>query len=266
MASLCKTAAAVCLAAVYGLQSEASDTKITYKFKPVVVNDAGYLAANLVRNGKLAVHISDVAKSESIVSALTSTVQSQTNEIVENAVSDSACAALMDNTKLKDIFHYTFEYTDDVSQSSPNYRELLQKALNAGLEVFKKTEYQNDWDKIWKDDAGASLAYLLGANSTTIGCVIGQCTTRTSAVNARQSGDESTTGSAVLFCELSPAALKGKAPFDDEYLDALLARTAKLADMTEEDLKANTNDGTAATAVPTILAAGLVAMLTALSV
>ncbi|CDJ45630.1 SAG family member [Eimeria brunetti] len=267
MASLYRTAAAVCLVGLYGLQSEAAGTTITYKFTPIVVDDAGYVAANLVRNGKLPVHISAVAKDDNLVSTLTETVKTKESKVpVENErdTIDKTCSVLVEPEGLKDIFHYTFEYNDSASKSSPNYRELLQKALEAGLEIFKNAEYQNNWGKIWNDDAGGSLAYLLGANSTTIGCVIGQCTTEKSTNPGGRSSTATPTGNAVLFCTLKPAAQKGEAPFDDEYFTGLIARTAKLADMTEEDLKAPTNDGTAAAAVPTLLAAGLVAVLTAL--
>ncbi|CDJ45639.1 SAG family member [Eimeria brunetti] len=265
MASFYKSAAAVCLVALYGLQSEASGTTITYKFNPVVVDDACYLAANFARNGKLPVHISAVEKDIDIVSALTDKVQTHTTEKVEDAVSDATCSALMEAAKLKDIFHYTFEYTDNAAENSLNYRELLQKALDAGLKVFTKTEYQSQWETIWADDAGGSLAHLLGANSTTIGCVIGQCTTKSSAGGGGRTLTASPTGKAVLFCELKPAADKGKAPFDDEYFKGLVERTAKLTEMAEEDLKAPTNDGIAVPALSTILAAGLVAMLAVVS-
>ncbi|CDJ45633.1 hypothetical protein EBH_0028900 [Eimeria brunetti] len=268
MASLYKTAAAVCLVALHGLQSEAAQTKIKYKFKPVVVDDAAYFAANLVRNGKLPVHISEVAKDNGLVSTLTAEVQSKENEQTfpeEPVTIDDTCSVLVEPDGLKDIFHYTFEYTDNNSKSSPNYRELLQGALDAGLKVFTKTDYQNQWQNIWQDDAGGSLAYLLGANSTTIGCVIGECTTEKSGGDNAKISTATATGKAVLFCELKPEAEKGTAPFDEEYFSGLIVRTAKLADMTEDDLKAPSNVGTAAAAVPTILAACLVATLTAAS-
>ncbi|CDJ45642.1 SAG family member [Eimeria brunetti] len=259
MASLCKTAAAVCLVALYGLQSDAAGKTTTYTFTPEVVDEAGYLAANLVRNGKLPVHISTVTKSETIVSSLKTTVGSKTASKAGEDLSDTTCSGLMEGADLKDIFNHVFDYAN-----GPNYPDLLQTALNKGLEAFKKTDYQNQWEKIWQDDAGANLAYLLGANSTTIGCVIGKCTTETTEGSGERSSSPKLTGKAVLFCELKPPAEKGKAPFDGEYYDGLIARTAKLADMTEEDLKASSNDGTAAAAVPTILAAGFVAMLTAI--
>ncbi|CDJ45637.1 SAG family member [Eimeria brunetti] len=258
MASFYRTTAAVCLVALYVLRSEAKD-QTTYKFKAFNVDDTCYLAANLARNGSLPVHINEVARGESLVSTLKTKVESQENVIEEAAVSDHSCDALVKKEGLKDIFHYTFP-----QQENPNYRELLQAALDAGLAVFTDTKHQNNWQQIWAVDAGASLAYLLGANSTTIGCVIGQCTAATSVVGGGRSA-ATPTGKAVLFCELNPAAQKDQAPFDEEYYDGLIARTAKLVSMTEEDLKAASNDATAATAIPTILSAGVIAMLTVVS-
>ncbi|CDJ45631.1 SAG family member [Eimeria brunetti] len=270
MAPLYKTAAAVCLVALHGLQVQAAQTTIKYKFKPVVTDDAAYFAVNLVRNGKLPVRISEVAKENNLVSTLTEKVQSKEKEKTfsgepEEAVTiDETCSELVEPNGLKDIFHYTFEYEEGVSQKSPNYRELLQAALDEGLKVFTDSQNQNQWETIWQDDDGANLAYLLGANSTAIGCVIGQCTTEKSTTPGGRS-TATPTGKAVLFCELKPAAEKSKAPFDEEYYDGLIARTDKLASMTEEDLKAPSNDATATAAIPTILSAGVVAMLTVAS-
>ncbi|CDJ45626.1 SAG family member [Eimeria brunetti] len=261
MASLYKTAAAVCLVALYGLQSEAADKTIAYKFKALNVDDDAYMAANLVRNGRLAVHISEVAKDESLVTGLQKKVEPNKDLEQRDVTPEDSCKKVMENAGLKDIFHHAFTY-----KASNNYRELFQEALDAGLKVFKPKGYQGNWEEIWTDDDGANLAYLLGSNSTKMGCVIGQCIkVETDNTGGRISTEEQT-GEDFLFCELSPAAEENKAPFDEEYFKGLITRTAKLAEMTEEDLKASTNDGTAATAVPTILAASLVAMVTAISV
>ncbi|CDJ45634.1 SAG family member [Eimeria brunetti] len=278
MASLYKTAAAVCLMALCGLRAEAAG-QTTYKFRPLKVDDAAYFAANLVRNGKLPVHVSEVARDDNIVSTLNEkVVQDEIVKQTEEANEDT-CEELIETLSLKEIFHLSFDYTD-----SPNYRELLQKALDAGLQVFnqisalhlccvvltclsffKRKEYPSQWGDIWEVEAGANLAYLLGSNSTKIGCVIGECVTVASGGEKALPSDETSTGKAALFCKLSPEVEKGSAPFDEEYFTGLVSRTAKLTEMAEEDLKAPSNDGTAAAALPTILAAILVAMLTALS-
>ncbi|CDJ45615.1 hypothetical protein EBH_0008900 [Eimeria brunetti] len=161
-----KTAAAVCLVALSGLQTAAGDT--TYKFKAVDVDE---------------VHINEVVKDESVVSTLKKKVEPTPTVKQVGKASENPRDAVMEANNLKDIFHYTFNYT-----AQPSYPELLQGALDAGLDVFK-----------------------------------------------------------------------------EEYFNALIARTAKLASMTEDDLKAPSNDGTAASAVPTILIAGLLAMLTAVA-
>ncbi|CDJ45627.1 SAG family member [Eimeria brunetti] len=255
-----KSAAATCLVALYALQPVAADPTITYKFKAVNAEDDAYLAAKLVRNGKLPVHISEVAKNEDLVLGLQKKVAPSEDQEEQSGTSSESCQKLMETSGLKDIFHHAFPDSE-----SYNYSELFQEALDQGLAVFKENGYQNKWDKIWKSDAGASLAYLLASNSTMIGCVIGKCIKETTQADSEPHSTEEPTGEDVLFCELRPAADKSKAPFDEEYFNGLIARTDKLASMTEDDLKAPSNDATAAAAVHTILAAGLIAMLVAAS-
>ncbi|CDJ35402.1 uncharacterized protein EMH_0097240 [Eimeria mitis] len=129
------------------------------------------MSVNLARNGKLPVHISEVARDEGLVTALKA-------QVVEDG------------------------------------------ALTGGT----NKEYPKDeaaWGKIWAEEEGSSLAYLLGSTSTTIG---------------------------------------------EEYFNGLIARTTFLKDMTAEDLKTSVEaGGAAAAAVPTVLIAGLLAMLTTIS-
>ncbi|CDJ28252.1 uncharacterized protein EMH_0039250 [Eimeria mitis] len=136
MASFCKTAAAVCLVALGVLQSAAQqDTNeggggsTAYKFKVVDVDEDAYLSANLARNGKLPVHISEVTKDESLVTELTAKVAPEEQQTAQN------CTALI-TTELKERFHYSFEHESE-SEASFDYRQLLQGALEAGLKVFK---------------------------------------------------------------------------------------------------------------------------------
>ncbi|CDJ45618.1 SAG family member [Eimeria brunetti] len=255
---LYKTAAAVCLVALYGLHSEAGTVTTTYKFKAVNVEDDAYFAAKLVRNGKLAVHISEVSKDEDLISELQEKVAPSADLEQQTGTSEVSCNKLMEDSGLKSIFHHAFS-----NVGSYNYHELFQAALDAGITVFKDKGYQNKWNEIWGDADGANLAYLLGANSTKIGCVIGECIKVQTQEDDEPPTTENPTGDAFLFCQLSPAADKNKAPFDEDYFNALTARTAKLAAMTEEDLKAPSNGASATAAIPTILVASLVAMLTA---
>ncbi|CDJ45612.1 SAG family member [Eimeria brunetti] len=269
MAPLYKTATAICLVALSGIRSAAVASEV-YKFEEVQVDDAAYLAANLTRNGKLPVHIEEVTKDEGLVSSLQEKVKkAQTPVVQEREVTKESCEKLMVASNLKDTtFHYTFEYKDP-----PNYSELLQEALKAGLEVFGN-KYPSEWTSIWTADAGASLAYLLWSKSTKIGCVIGKCTkgaapddgvlgSKEGGAEGRVSTGEASAVPAVLFCQLDPAPTKNQAPFDEEYFTGLIARTARLEDMTTDDLKAPTNDDTAAAALPTIMFAGLAAMIAA---
>ncbi|CDJ45613.1 SAG family member [Eimeria brunetti] len=273
MAPLHQIAAAVCLVAFSGLKPASAASQV-YKFEAVQVDDAAYLAANLARNGKLPVHIEEVTKDEGLVSSVQKTVTTTETTVPQGreAIDKESCEALIKASTLKDIFHYTFEYKE-----SPNYRELLQAALEAGLKVFDNNKYPSDWKTVWANDAGGSLAYLLWSKSTNIGCVIGKCTKTAASADGmgdskqrddsgRISSEATQTTPAVLFCQLDPAPTKDQAPFDEEYFTGLITRTAKLADMTADDLKAPTNDAAAAAALPPILSAGLIAMLAAVSV
>ncbi|CDJ34032.1 uncharacterized protein EMH_0058910 [Eimeria mitis] len=254
MASFYKAAAAVCLVALGVLESEAQQDSATYKFKVVEVDEDAYfatykfkvvevdedayLSANLARNGKLPVHISEVTKDESLVTELTEKIEAQ--PAAEN------CTALI-TSELKARFHYSFDHESE-SEASFDYRQLLQEALDAGLTVF----------------------------NTTIGCVIGRCTEVATPEEPEvpellqngAGGSETPEGTlqknAVLFCQLKPAAVKDSAPFDEEYFSGLIERTTQLKDMTKDDLKNSVGNGPVATA-STILIAGLVAMLTAVS-
>ncbi|CDJ54289.1 SAG family member [Eimeria brunetti] len=266
MAPLYRAAGAICLAALCGLKSEALQST-TYKFTAEEVTDEAYVAVNLVRNGKLPVHIEGVARDAGLATSLKAKIET------DEDVAENTCKPL-EIPKLKTMFYHIFD-----SQTAPDYRQLLQDALDEGLEVFKEKKGANTgnaWKEIWATHAGASLAHLLGSNSTAIACVIGKCTTVESdggggggrmSTHLRegrsQPGGDASTEKAALFCELSPAAKADEAPFSEEYYDGLIARTDLLKHMTEDDLKAPSNDGIAPVALPAVLIAGFVAMLTA---
>ncbi|CDJ34028.1 SAG family member [Eimeria mitis] len=259
MASFYRVAATVCLVALCGLQSAAADGK-KYKFTPEDVTEEAYLAANLARNGNLPVHISEVSKDDNLVNSVKGKFEGK------ETATDAACETLIESD-LKDMFYHIFEYDAD-EEPSRNYRQFLQESLNKGLAVFTDKTYPKDeqaWKTIWGDEDGANLAYLLGSNSTTIGCVIGKCTEVAADVNALSDPPETKKEKAVLFCKLSPATAKNAAPFTEEYFKGLIERTTLLNDMTEDDLKPSVENDAAATAVPTILITGFVAMLTAVS-
>ncbi|CDJ45644.1 hypothetical protein EBH_0041120 [Eimeria brunetti] len=228
MSSFYKTAAAVCLVALSGLQSAVADDN-TYKFVAEEVTEAdAYFAANLARNGKLPVQISAVARDDELIAALKKKVESKPQH------TGQACEATHITSNLETIFHHAFDYK---TGTTPDYLALLQNAIDSGLTVFNLVPAE-------ERDTG-----LDGASR-----------------EVARGNAENQTEKAVLFCELSPAVTSDKTPFDEEYFTGLASRTAQLSEMTEDDLKAPTNDGTAATAVPTVLAAGLVAMLTAVLV
>ncbi|CDJ54042.1 hypothetical protein EBH_0073610 [Eimeria brunetti] len=127
MPSLYKAGAAVCLIALAGFQPAAAQDK-NYKFTAIEVKEDAYLAANLARNGKLPVRISEVAKSEDLVNTV--------KEIFEEEKTDTlqTCEKLIKESELKNMFHYAFDYKTD---TTPVYHELLQQALTAGLNAFR---------------------------------------------------------------------------------------------------------------------------------
>ncbi|CDJ45652.1 hypothetical protein EBH_0050010 [Eimeria brunetti] len=179
-----------------------------------------YLAINLARNGKLPVRINDVETGDNLVTSVKGKIQEK-----GAGTTDGTCQEFAVKTELKNMFFHTFENTPE---TSPDYRKVLQEALTKGLSVFTEQKYpktSKEWEAIWAEEAGASLAHLLGSNSTHIGCAIGS----------------------------------------EEYFNGLIARTAQLGEMTPDDLKAPANDGTGTAVFPTILIASLVAMLTAAS-
>ncbi|CDJ36840.1 uncharacterized protein EMH_0097260 [Eimeria mitis] len=108
-----------------------------------------------------------------------------------------------------------------------DYRQLVQDAVTAGLEEFGKT-YPADsdaWKQVWKKEKARSMMHLLGASSTKIGCVIA----------------------------------------NEDYFKELSTRTTELKSMTDEDLKDPIVTSSADATVPSILTAGLVAILAAIS-
>ncbi|CDJ45650.1 hypothetical protein EBH_0047790 [Eimeria brunetti] len=213
MVPLYGTAAAVCLVALYGLRSVAAQQqagqqttyklkvqevteviaallsypRLLYLFACVVFGEDAYLAVNLARNGKLPVRIKEVSEDKDLVAELEETVEPGGDEARGAEIDSESCKTLINSATFKEMFRQAFDYPTD-TDATPNYRQMLQKALDEGLTLFS-----------------------------------------------------------------------------EDYFTGLIARTTQLEDMTDEDLKAPTNDGAAAAAVPTILLAGLGAMLTAIS-
>ncbi|CDJ26994.1 uncharacterized protein EMH_0078230 [Eimeria mitis] len=291
MAPLYKAAAAFCLVGLSWLQSEANaETK--YKYQAAKVDEDAYLTIKLARNGQISAKTSLVEKDAATVSDLEA-------KVIANETTNNTCEDLITG-HLKTIFYHSFDYI-----ASPNYRTLVQEALNTGLrefgeEYFKEistrttelksmteedlkdptatpnyrtlvqealttgltefgTTYPADasaWGKIWDKENLPSVLHLLGAKSTKVGCVIGNCT--------KTAGEEAPTKS-VLFCELSPAVADDEVVFGEEYFKELSTRKTELKDMKEEDLEDPIVTSSADAAVPSILTAGLVAILAAIS-
>ncbi|CDJ29611.1 uncharacterized protein EMH_0051210 [Eimeria mitis] len=193
MAPLYKAAAAFCLVGLSWLQSGAN-ADAQYKYQAVQVDEDAYLTVQLARNGKISAKTSLVEKDADTVSALEKKVNASQSS------PQASCDALLTGN-LKTVFYHSFTNTEKT-----DYRALVQAALKTGLEEFGKTYPPNasEWEKIWDKQNLHSLLHLLGANSTKVGCVIGNC--------VKTEAEEQQTTS-VLFCELSPAAAEDEAVF-----------------------------------------------------
>ncbi|CDJ29364.1 SAG family member [Eimeria mitis] len=202
MAPFYKTAAAFCLVGLFGLQSAAAETP-KYKFEVVQVKDDAYLTAKLARNGKISAKTNTVEKDTATVTALEGKVKS------EKTVDEATCETLIEETHKK-IFYHTFSYAAD-----PDYRALVQEALQSGLAEFSDT-YPNDtkaWTDIWKKEKARNVMHLLGAESTKIGCIVANCVKTQSAVDTYSKSGPDVPTTSVLFCELAPPATENEAAF-----------------------------------------------------
>ncbi|CDJ28884.1 uncharacterized protein EMH_0044800 [Eimeria mitis] len=248
MAPLYRTAAAFWLAGLFGLQSvAAAGTK--YRFELVEVKEDAYLIAKLARNGKITAKTNTVEKDTDLLAALKGKIKTDSD------AAEATCSTLV-TEDLKKVFHVTFEYTE-----SPDYPKLVEDTLKAGLADFEET-YPADteaWKKVWKKTNAPGVLHLLEATSTKIACVIANCV-QSPAVDTYAKSKQETKTTALLFCELSPAATEERPVFSEEYFKELIARKDELSSMTEDDLTSSAN-----VAVPSILTAGLVAILAAIS-
>ncbi|CDI74155.1 SAG family member [Eimeria praecox] len=170
-------------------------------------------------------------------------------------VTGTSCTAMeVDDTFEKTKFYLNFTKESD---KTPNYRQMVENVINNGLilmQTYPTTD--QEWKNFWGQPGGANMANLLWANSTTIGCAVGVCTEVTDGSSTQ------TTDKAILFCQMNPEPQQDKPPFSKDYYEALSQRETSLVDMTPEDLKAPSKGGSAV-AVPSVLLAGMAAILAA---
>ncbi|CDJ26950.1 SAG family member [Eimeria mitis] len=247
MGPIFKGAAVVCLAALSGLQPAAGDLQFNVetadKGKHLLLGDA-YTSLNLARVGHMSVRIGILTENSELAEGL----KDAFTPAAYAAPANTCEGAIAELKKTK----FTAKLTESGDQK---YRQAVQKALEAGLnELQSYPDSEEKWREFWENADGANLAHLLWTNSTGVGCAVGTCT---------QGGDQNRTAGtsiAFLFCEMKPAAVENKAPFDKEYYEALTERKTPLTQMTEEDLKVPVQGGAAA-AVPSLLVAGLTAIV-----
>ncbi|CDJ65425.1 SAG family member [Eimeria necatrix] len=111
--------------------------------------------------------------------------------------------------------------------------------------VSLRTTYPKDGkftEAPWNDTQVVNILHVLWSASTEVGCAV---TTKC-------------TDKQLLVCQMTPKGGNG-VPFSEEFYKALVSRTDSIESMTEADLKTGSNSGSAA--VPSVLLAGLVAML-----
>ncbi|CDJ37354.1 SAG family member [Eimeria tenella] len=223
--------AALCFMALCGLKSAhaagggggsaASPT-------PVAAGDDVYLALNLARRGRLAVRLNALTKQQTLVDSLLKSIPTTVGN---------------DCGKIDSVTSQTASGFVATFTTEPNYKKLVQDALSAALK--KMTKYPTD-DKFnvapWTDAEVANILHVLSSASTEVGCAV------TTKCASKQ----------LLVCQMNPKLGTG-APFSEEFFKALQSRSDSIEDMTEADLKTGSNSGIVA--VPSVLFAGLVAML-----
>ncbi|CDJ32330.1 SAG family member [Eimeria mitis] len=222
MGPIFKGAAVVCLVALSGLQPAAGDLQ----YQVQVADKDAYTSVNLARVGQMSVRIGVLTENSDLAEGLKTTSPP---------------------TKKTKFVAQLPESEDQ------KYRQAVQNALQAGLDVLTSYPENDVWTTFWEDPAGANLARLLWSKSTKVGCGVGTCT----------GGEEARTPEQTvtfLVCQMEPAAEANTAPFDKEYYEALKERKTSLTEMTDEDLKAPVQGGAAA-AVPSLLVAGLTAIV-----
>ncbi|CDJ28249.1 SAG family member [Eimeria mitis] len=231
MGPIFKGAAAVCLLALSGLEPATAATQPP-AFTVEEAGEDAYLSVNLARVGQMSVRINQLTKDDTLIDSV-----KETFGVKDGGRTLTTCAEAISGLRKKKEFVVQFTTAED-----RNYRR----------SVHMKS-YPDNWQEFWTKPEGANLASLLWSNSTNIGCAVGICT-------ESADGTPSSTKTAYLFCQMSPEAEQDKAPFDKEYYEALTARQTLLTAMTEEDLKVPVQGGAAA-AVPSLLVAGLTAIV-----
>ncbi|CDJ26997.1 SAG family member [Eimeria mitis] len=238
MGRIFKGAAVLCLAALSGLQPAAGDLE----FQPQDADKDAYTSINLARVGQLSVRIGVLTENSELVEKIKSALPS-----AQSDPPSTTCEEAIAELKKTNFLAQLTETGDQ------KYRQAVEKVLEAGFnELQSYPEDEGEWTTFWGKPDFANLARLLSSNSTKVGCAVGTCTKT----------EEARTGTSITFllCEMDPAAVQNKAPFDKEYYEALKERKTSLTEMTDEDLKAPVQGGAAA-AVPSLLVAGLTAIV-----
>ncbi|CDJ27796.1 uncharacterized protein EMH_0034880 [Eimeria mitis] len=118
MSSIYKAVATVCFVALWGLHTTSAEDPYLYEVITEDVSEEAYLAANLVRNGKLPVHIGNVVKDESLVTTLKRADQGAP------AFIEGPCNEVTVKAGGLEMFHHIFDY-----HANPDYQAYLAANL-----------------------------------------------------------------------------------------------------------------------------------------
>ncbi|KAL8434534.1 hypothetical protein Efla_000050 [Eimeria flavescens] len=224
-------AAALGLLALSSAQSARGET-VTGVSAP----DSLYEAINLARAGGLATALIQVKISADLINVVIPEV------VAKAGNSGTTCPNVGSVTpSTAEGFVLTFNHETE----NPDYKTLVQNALDVGLQELSTYPTQGWGEGIWKTSEKAkNIGYLLWSSSAEAGCGVTKgCTDNSNLV----------------ICRFKPTVQNGVAPFDEQFYHALKARTKKIQEMSSNDFQSPGNGGTMG--APSMVVAGLVAAL-----
>ncbi|CDJ27000.1 SAG family member [Eimeria mitis] len=194
MGPIFKGTAVVCLVALSGLQPATG----ALSFQAQEADKDAYTSVNLARVGQMSVRIGVLTENSELTDAVKTA-------FIAAAAEPSAETCEESIAKVKKT-HFFAQLTDAEDQE---YRQAVENALKAGLkELQSYPENDEEWTKFWAKPDGANLARLLSSNSTKVGCAVGTCTQTPDELQTPE------TSITYLFCQMDPAAVKDKPPFE----------------------------------------------------
>ncbi|KAL8426783.1 hypothetical protein Efla_003377 [Eimeria flavescens] len=195
--------------------------------------DSLYEAINLARAGGLATALIQVKISADLINLVTA-------EVVQKAGGECASTESVTPSTASG-----FVLTFKADNRNPDYKTLVQAALDVGLQQLPNYPTQGWGQGVWESSQEAqNIGYLLWSSSAEAGCGVTMgCSSHPNLV----------------ICRFKPTVQNGIAPFDEQVYHALKARTKKIQEMSSSDLQSPGNGGTMG--APSMVVVGLVAAL-----